>query len=91
MAIKSEIETTVFKKENQLTFPALYIWAEKGEYFGEVVLFSSYTSSVVLLSTKNSSLLSAKIGFFSDCKKDCRDIGWRRLAVGERIFLENSD
>lgn len=89
MAIKSGFETTAIKKENQLTFPALYIWTvAEDDCFGSVNLFiNEYTSTYII----NGKRKQPTVGTSTNGMTSCNDPRWRRLAIGERIFLENSD
>jgi hypothetical protein len=91
MAINSGFETTTLKKENQLTFPALYIWrVPEDSCCGAIYIFTNENTCVCMIpgeSQKPDAIGEASSG---DVIK-CTDSRWRRLAVGERIFLENSD
>ena len=97
MSIKSGFEPFNTQKSKELTFPALYIWKRDDQYFGEVVLFTDETEGFVVISPR------PRVGYIVP-EEDCRvgDVcsdrvscitnpNWRRLAIGERIYLENED
>jgi hypothetical protein len=91
MAINSGFETTTLKKENQLTFPALYIWTVPGDScYGAIYIFTNENTCVCVMPGKlqNQEVIGDSSSGDTIC---CTDSRWRRLAVGERIFLENSD
>jgi hypothetical protein len=90
MSIKSGFDSsnrTTVQKE--LTFPALYVWTvPKDMCYGQVNLFIDEISGFCVVVGKGN---IDNLGYFNSSLVSCTDPKWRRLAVGERIYLENED
>jgi hypothetical protein len=90
MSIKSGFESpnkTTTQKE--LTFPALYVWTvAKDRCYGQVNLFVDEISGFCVILGKEK---IDNLGYFNSNLVRCTDPKWRRLAIGERIYLENED